>query len=369
MNMKLAVKPAHLPRSCIDQMCVPMAAVEGAAHILTYANAAFCRLADRDEEDLLGRPFQEMLGERAECLALLNHVHRSGKPACYTDEEHADPLPVFWSYTVWPISADEPTLGVMIQKVETTSLYEKTLAWNEALVIGSMRQHELTAVATLSNIRLQTEVEVRKQREHDARMLTNEIAHRIKNNLQIVSSLIDLEADALTGLSARGCEAMQARIEAIAELYDLMSQSDHGKAVAVDEYLREIANAMSASLLGTSPDIKIRVEAQALEIEPDRAVAFGLLVNELTTNAIKHAFPRGAGTVVLTLRQTGVQLELDVADNGVGMKNADLTKAAERHGADYVAIFVRQLGGTLNRMQAPGTGTIVRIRFPARADT
>ena len=67
----------------------------------------------------------------------------------------------------------------------------------------------------------------------------------------------------------------------------------------MDAYLREIAKTMSASLLGNTSGIEIEVKAEPLEIDPDRAVPFGLLVNELATNAIKHAFPGGSGHVLL----------------------------------------------------------------------
>jgi two-component sensor histidine kinase len=84
----------------------------------------------------------------------------------------------------------------------------------------------------------------------------------------------------------------------------------------------------------------------------------------LATNAIKHAFPGGTGSVVLSAQQIGDQIELVVADDGVGMKDKYSAQTSEKHGADYVAIFVRQLGGTLTLVESEGTGTIVRIRFP-----
>src|SRR5579863_5500634 len=99
----------------------------------------------------------------------------------------------------------------------------------------------------------------RKQRERDAQMLTNEISHRIKNNLQLVVGLIAYEVRSTAAPCVQGYKAMQSRIGAIAELYDLISQSSRGGAVAVDAYLREIAKAMSASLLGNASGIKIEV--------------------------------------------------------------------------------------------------------------
>jgi PAS domain S-box-containing protein len=204
----------------------------------------------------------------------------------------------------------------------------------------------------------------RKQRERDAKMLTNEISHRIKNNLQIVAGLIAHEVRSTATPSIQGYRAMQARIGAIADLYELISQSSRGETIAVDAYLREIAKTMSASLLGNASTITIEVKAEALDIDSDRAVPFGLLVNELGTNAIKHAFPGGKGRVVLNVKKVGDQIELTVADDGVGMKGADSTKIPEKRGSDYVEIFVRQLGGTVIASGSEGTGTAFRVRFP-----
>ena len=114
----------------------------------------------------------------------------------------------------------------------------------------------------------------------------------------------------------------------------------------------------------TPPGITIDVRAEALEIDPDLAVPFGLLVNELTTNAIKHAFPGGAGRIVLSVERVGDQIELAVADDGVGMPEKDPAKTAEKRGSDYVAIFVRQLGGTLVPSIAKEAGTTIRVRLP-----
>jgi PAS domain S-box-containing protein len=204
----------------------------------------------------------------------------------------------------------------------------------------------------------------RKQREQDALSLTNEISHRIKNNLQVIVGLIAYETRWTAALCVQGYKSMQTRIGAIAQLYDLISQSSRGRTVAVDAYLREIAKTMSASLLGDISGIDIEVKAEPLEIDPDRAVPFGLLVNELATNAIKHAFPHGTGHLMLCVEQVGDQIELTVVDDGVGMKDKSSVKVPEKRGSDYVAIFVRQLGGTIIPSESEGTGTTVRIRLP-----
>ncbi len=208
------------------------------------------------------------------------------------------------------------------------------------------------------------DVTERKQRERDALSLTNEISHRIKNNLQVIVGLIAYEAKWTAAPCVQGYKTMQARIGAIAQLYDLISQTSRGQTVAVDAYLREIAKTMSASLLGNMSGIEIEVKAEPLEIDPNRAVPFGLLVNELATNAIKHAFPHGSGHIMLCVEQIGDQIELVVSDDGVGMKNKDMAKSPEKRGSNYVAIFVRQLGGTIVASKQEAIGTTVRIQLP-----
>jgi two-component sensor histidine kinase len=341
-----------------------MATVEGAKHVVRYLNPAFSELISKASGEFIGRPFDELFPDETGCLTLLDRVYRTGKFASYNARERSGPSDLFSSFTMWPVTAHGRTVGVMIQVIETAPLLEMTLAMNEALMLGSLRQHELTAAADSSNIQLKTEIDERKQRERDALLLTYEVSHRVKNNLQIVIALIASEARRTAPPCVQGYIAMQTRIGAIAKLYDLISQSTHGRSVTVDAYLTEIAGTMSASLLETTSSINIEVKAETLEIDPDRAVPFGLLVNELGTNAIKHAFPGGAGRITLGVVQVGDQIELTVADNGVGMKDEDSALVTGKHGTDYVATFVRQLGATMTVSGAEELGTIVRIRLP-----
>jgi two-component sensor histidine kinase len=365
MSASATSDPLTLPD--LDHAPFPLATVEGETHIVRYINPAFCRLIDKAKEEVEGRPIFELLPKNDECLALLDHFFRTGGPAIHKGKEYVGPRPVLPFYTMWRLMADEHPVGVMIQVLDTRSLYEKTLAMNEALMLGSLRQHELTEAADSSNVQLRTKIDEHKQNERDALVLTGEVFHRVKNNLQIIVALIASEIKRTPGPSAQGYVAIQARIAAIAELYDLMSQSSRGRTLPIDAYLREIARTMSESLIGRTSGITIEVDAEAVDIDHDRAVPFGLLVNELGTNAIKHAFPGGTGRLALSVKQVGDQIDLTVSDNGVGMKLAEQAKTPGTHGSDYVAIFVRQLGGTMKVSGQEGSGTTIGIRFPLLA--
>jgi two-component sensor histidine kinase len=361
---------SDLSSHCFDHSPLPMATVEGTTDILRYVNPAFCRLADQTSDQLLGTPFCAMTPDAEECRALLDRIYRSKQPETYaklaSSDLALDADPVLSCYAMWPVAANEQVVGVAIQVIEVAPLQERTLAMNEALMLGSLRLHEISADVATLNVQLHAEIGEREQRERDALILTNEIAHRVKNNLQITVALIALEAKSAAAPCVGGYRAMQARIGAIAELYDLISQTSDGHAIALDAYLKEIARTMSESLLEDTSGIKIEVRAEALEIDPIRAVPLGLLVNELTTNAIKHAFPDRTGRVLLSAQRIGDQIEMIVADNGVGMKDAHSEQLPEKHGSEYVAIFVRQVGGTIAVSKPEGTGTVVTVRLPLR---
>lgn len=356
-----------LSSQCFDHSPLPMVTVDGATHIVRYANSMFCRLVGKTSDELLGTSFCAMLPDIDECMAMMDRIVRTAQPESYIKLSAEGADPVISCFAMWPVMANGRPVGIAVQMIETVPLHERTLAMNEALMLGSLRLHEITADVASLNVQLQEDISEREQRERDALMLTYEVAHRVKNNLQIIIAMIAHEARSAAAPSLDGYRAMQARIGAIAELYDLISQTGDGKAIALDAYLREIARTMSESLLDGSSGIKIEVEAEALSIDAVRAVPFGLLVNELTTNAIKHAFPDGTGHVLLSVMRIEDQIELTIADNGVGIKDKNPAQISERHGSDYVAIFVRQIGGTIAVCRNEGAGTRVRVRLPLLA--
>jgi len=372
MSSSKPPKPKSAPlhpdlASSFDHAPWAVTAFSGATHIVRYANPAFCRLIDKARDEVIGKPFEEFAPQIEECLALMDRVYRTATPASYTAEEQTVPRPLFFSYTLWPVMADGRAAGVMIQVNETGPLHETRQAISQALVLGALRQHELVEAADAANAQLQAEISERRQLESDAILLTTEVSHRVKNNLQVVVALIANEIKRTPAPWVQGYLAMQERIVAIAQLYGLISQSSRGHTVALQAYLTEIAKALSASLLGDMSGVRIAVEAEALEIDSERAVPFGLLVNELGTNAVKHAFPGGIGLVTLALRRTGNEIELKVTDDGIGIAAHGQASTPGKHGSDYVAVFVRQLRGALVRSGAPGIGTTVRIRFPILA--
>jgi two-component system CheB/CheR fusion protein len=147
----------------MERSPVPMAELEGPGHIVRYVNPAFCRLAGKPREALVGHPFAETVQEGDTCLAAFDRVYRTGEAETHTEPEHAEPHPPYWSYAVWPVlDADEHTVGVMMQVTETTGFHRQAGAMNEALLLSSVHQHALTEAAEKLNQQLQAEISERK---------------------------------------------------------------------------------------------------------------------------------------------------------------------------------------------------------------
>jgi PAS domain S-box-containing protein len=154
-----------LPTLChaiTEHAPLPMVTVEGATHKIRYANPAFCQLVNKPSEELVGKRLSELLAERDKCVTLLDRVFRTKKPESFTERESSKSHPVFWSYTAWPVREVEGLVGIMIQVTETAEVHGKTVAMNEALMLGSLRQHELTEAANWANTLLQAEIKERQ---------------------------------------------------------------------------------------------------------------------------------------------------------------------------------------------------------------
>jgi PAS domain S-box-containing protein len=140
---------------------MPMATVEGPGHIVRYVNPAFCRLLDLPDEDIVGRPFAELVQSKDECLKRLDWVFRKGKPASHTERDQAKSRTLFRSFSLWPVMVDERAVGIVIQVTESSTLLEQTVSMNEELMLGSVRQHELTETSEKLNAQLRAEILVR----------------------------------------------------------------------------------------------------------------------------------------------------------------------------------------------------------------
>ena len=145
---------------------MPIAALEGASHTVRYVNPAFCTLVGKPDQELVGNAFSGAAPNGVECLALLDRVYGTGQAETHIGEERSRSHSFYWSYCVWPVRGeDRRPVGTIIQITETTPSHVKVADMNEALMISSMRQHELTESAESLNVKLQEEITAHKLAE------------------------------------------------------------------------------------------------------------------------------------------------------------------------------------------------------------
>ena len=197
-------------------------------------------------------------------------------------------------------------------------------------------------------------------------VLLKEVHHRVKNNLQIISTLLTMEA-AMVGDAtlAAALEACRQRVQSMTLIHERL----HVEARDTDALdFREYAEALAAELIfshGVNPKrVRLRLDLAPLTLPMDQALACGLIMNELLSNSLKHAFPRErAGEVVVSVQRSNDDtVTLRVADNGVGMPpNFDIQRSKSL-GLRIADLLARQLGGRLERQTGPGMDFSVTFR-------
>jgi two-component sensor histidine kinase len=185
--------------------------------------------------------------------------------------------------------------------------------------------------------------------------LMRETNHRVKNNLALVVSLINMQMRGQGGID--GAE-LKTRIGAISHVHDLMYQAADAVHVDIGGLLRDIAT--SPALVPRERGLAVDCEIESgILLGPDRTTPLALIVAELVTNAVKHAFRDGRrGTIRVALRREGDEASLTVADDGVGLPHG----AERRSGSAIVEALVEQIGASLTLGMGPGASFNLRFR-------
>ena len=186
--------------------------------------------------------------------------------------------------------------------------------------------------------------------------LLKEVHHRVKNNLQIISSLINMQAELLPDSQQRQVfQDCQLRVQAMAMIHDRLCGNNDLEHVEFHEYVEALARDLFAAHGTNQNRIQLRLALEPVSLELNQAIPCGLILNELVQNALKYAFPgarKGEIQIGLSCEQDR-RVTLRVADDGVGMPAASHKRTL---GLEIVNILTRQLCGTLTQDRVPGVG-------------
>ena len=192
-------------------------------------------------------------------------------------------------------------------------------------------------------------------------MLLREVNHRVGNSLQIIASLLHLQANSAVqeDVKAALTNAM-GRVAAVAQVHRRLYTSHDLKSVLLNQYLEALLEDLRRSAEGNKMS-RLTLKAEAIEIDPDRAVAIGIIVNELVMNAVKYAYPEGAGPIHVELKAAGDDVLLAIADDGVGL-NVKVDPRSTGMGQRIVSAMASKLEADAERDPAH-SGTRIVLRF------
>jgi PAS domain S-box-containing protein len=197
-------------------------------------------------------------------------------------------------------------------------------------------------------------------------VLIKEIHHRVKNNLQLISSIIYIKILALGKSDVSDfLENTRKKIHSIALIHERLLQTNNLDKVEISDYLGKMLYDLQAAHDNTSMQLTIQAEIPKTVFDLDTAIYCGLIVNELVTNAMKHAFKdRGEGTILVSLVKDGNTFILQVRDDGITLPESIVPGHAGSFGMQLIQIFAKQLGGAMEIIREKGT--IFLIRFNQR---
>lgn len=229
------------------------------------------------------------------------------------------------------------------------------------LVINMMAGATIILLAEIFRRAVADATADREARISERDLLLREIDHRVKNNFAAVSGLIQLQRQRASHETVREELGVALnRIESFATAHEFLYRDGaQVDSVNMQPYLEQLGGALSAGML-RSEHVRIVCIAEPIEMPRDRAVSIGLIVNELVTNAAKHAFPGDRiGRIMIMLQRIDDAIELIVEDDGCGIADRPRDGSLGRR---LIAGFVQQAGGELTTESSPD-GTVCRLLF------
>ncbi|MFO1130881.1 MAG: histidine kinase dimerization/phosphoacceptor domain -containing protein [Hyphomicrobiales bacterium] len=264
-------------------------------------------------------------------------------------------------FGAWSVVAVRTMPDLKLHAIAAVPLFEvlKPLLWG--IGIGLPVLLLLTRLLRVLSNQLQKKSRQVEQALADNKVLFQEVHHRVKNNLQVISSLLRLQSERLPAELRPLLDQTGARVRAIALVHEQIYRTASPSDVQLDKFLAQLVQQLSASMIaGTA---RIMTDLQPMTIGLDRAVPVAILATEAITNAIKHGLEDGDGAITVRLASQGGVNRIEVHDSGRGIGDDADTGLGSR----IMTALSRQIDGTWSREPAPSGGTSFTLSWPASA--
>jgi PAS domain S-box-containing protein len=328
--------PTSIPLALIDYLPDAVIIVDADGRI-SRANPRTAALFGYEAQDLLGQPIEALMPERYR----RKHVaQRNGFLTSRTVRAMGVGLELYGRRK----DGSEFPLDIMLSPLDTQE---------ERMVLAVVR--DLTEL-----------LEADRQRQRAARneMLLREIHHRVKNNLQVILSLLSVQRENVRDPAALAIIGeSESRIRSVSLIHEKLYRSDELGSIDFADYINDLCanlfHSFGASELGHRLDLRV----DGVRLSVDAAVPCGLIVNELVSNALKYAFPQGrSGAVRVSMNKVGDEFDLEVRDDGVGLPDGLDIETSSGLGLQLVSLLAGQLSGQFEVVERHA-GTALSIRF------
>jgi len=305
---------------------------------VTYANLEFERLCEQQPAELLNRPWSDL-----KAIASARGDERKLSDAIIAGEDHIGSFRI------------EREPGITVDAWSNIIHGDDGAALFRLVVLAAVKP------------RSRDDLQAFERRVEEKDVLLRELQHRVKNNLQMVAALVRMESrNATDDETEESFSRLAGRISALALLYRSLSPEQPGGSVDLGTYLSQIASSVmqAHAVEGIRLDLKVDTWPVSINV----AMPTGLVVNEVLTNALKHAFlGREGGTITLHSLVDSTGCRIVIADNGIGLPPGMRWPTSGRLGSLIVESLRQNAGAQLDVDAPPGGGLRVTIRF-ARAD-
>ncbi len=307
--------------------------------LILYCNRRFSRFLDRPQEQIIGHPFTNFVNplEQAAFEKLLE-----SSAGAYSKGE------------------------LNLQDVEGKLIsFELTLnaLWLEGSLVICVVATDLTEH--------KKDEEFLRSAIQEKDILLKEVHHRVKNNLQVINSLLGLQSSNLHDPQIIEIfRESQNRVRSMALIHENLYNSTDLSKVSLSAYIHQLADRLFQTYNVLAHPVSLNTNIEKIYLEIEQAISCGLIVNELITNSLKYAFPpglKGQGIITIDLctqLDNPLVLTLEISDNGIGLPDSFDPENTETLGMQIVKTLVRQLDGTINITKGDQGGTKNSISFP-----
>jgi len=313
-------------------------------YVYEAANDAYCAAHGRPRAEIIGKPVAEIWGQETFRTVIKGYLDE-----CFTGKNV--------QYEAW---FEFGALGRRYYAVHYYPYTDQQGTVTHCVVVS----HDLTERKS-SEDRLHASL-------HEKDVLLKEIHHRVKNNLQIISSLLSLQSNTIESPETRELvRESQNRVRSMALIHEKLYRSENLAQIDFGEYVRNLTRDLFRSY--SAGGVTLKLQAEDIQLDVDAAIPCGLIVNELVSNALKYAFPEGrGGELLIRFSQVGHdRYALSVTDNGVGLPQDLDVRQAKTLGLQLINMLVTQLRGTLDVISDEGTTFLITFtteRKPVQPD-